>query len=229
MAAGRERSGRRGAHVTATSRSRDKLDIFVVGLDGRVYTAAWEPGFGADWHGWRMIGDADFRKALPSTPMPAAPTSSIFPPTDGNGAILTSAWEPGFRDWRPWRQVAGGVANPGAHVTAVSRSTDKLDIFVSTHMLATEEPNGYVRTAAWELGGGDWRGWWPVGNMNTVNGAPVSAISRSTDKIDIFVSHVEFFIDDDSQIVPKFLGVQNVRVGARLHRVAPMAPRCRRL
>jgi hypothetical protein len=31
------------------SRSTDKLDIFIMGLDGRIYTAAWEPDFG-DWH-----------------------------------------------------------------------------------------------------------------------------------------------------------------------------------
>ncbi len=33
-----------GAHVTAVSRSQDKLDIFV-GTDSCVYPATWEPGF----------------------------------------------------------------------------------------------------------------------------------------------------------------------------------------
>ncbi len=33
------------AYVTAVSCSQDKLDVFVVGTDNRVYTVAWEPGF----------------------------------------------------------------------------------------------------------------------------------------------------------------------------------------
>ena len=45
-----------GAPVTAVSRSTDKLDVFVVGTDGRVWTAAWEPGFTDWWHGWWPIG-----------------------------------------------------------------------------------------------------------------------------------------------------------------------------
>lgn len=44
--------------VTAISRSTDKLDIFFVGSDGNVWSAAWEPAFGEpwDWHGWWTIG-----------------------------------------------------------------------------------------------------------------------------------------------------------------------------
>jgi hypothetical protein len=38
------------------SRAPDKLDAFVVGTDGRVWTAAWEPGFADWWHGWWPIG-----------------------------------------------------------------------------------------------------------------------------------------------------------------------------
>jgi hypothetical protein len=45
-----------GAAVTAVSRAPDKLDAFVVGTDGRVWTAAWEPGFADWWHGWWPIG-----------------------------------------------------------------------------------------------------------------------------------------------------------------------------
>jgi hypothetical protein len=39
----------KGAYVSCVSRSKDKLDIFVVGMDGHVWTAAWEP----DIPGWR--------------------------------------------------------------------------------------------------------------------------------------------------------------------------------
>lgn len=44
-----------GSPVIPVSRSRNKLDVFIVGLDKRVWTAAWEPGFDA-WQGWWPIG-----------------------------------------------------------------------------------------------------------------------------------------------------------------------------
>jgi hypothetical protein len=45
-----------GAPVNAVSRSADHLDVFVVGTDSRVYTAAWEPDFADGWHGWWRLG-----------------------------------------------------------------------------------------------------------------------------------------------------------------------------
>jgi len=42
-----------------------KLDVFVVGTDGRVYTAAWEPGFTDWWHGWWPIGDVRAPQGAP--------------------------------------------------------------------------------------------------------------------------------------------------------------------
>ena len=44
-----------GGWVTAVSRAPNKLDVFMVGKDGGVYTAAWESG-GA-WQGWWRIKD----------------------------------------------------------------------------------------------------------------------------------------------------------------------------
>jgi hypothetical protein len=34
----------------------DTLDIFTTGLDGEIYTAAWQPGDTA-WRGWWLISD----------------------------------------------------------------------------------------------------------------------------------------------------------------------------
>jgi hypothetical protein len=43
-----------GSAVTAVSRSQDKLDVFVIGFDHNLWTAAWEPDFVqpgvSDWH-----------------------------------------------------------------------------------------------------------------------------------------------------------------------------------
>ena len=172
-----------GAHVTVVSRNTDKLDAFVVGTDGRVYTAAWEPGFTEWWHGWWPIGDI---RVPPGAPVHAVSRSAdkldIFV-TDVNGVILTAAWEPAFTDgWHGWWELNGGRAAPGAPVIAVSRSADKLDVFV----VGTDNR---VYTAAWEPNFTDWwHGWWPIGDIQVPQGAPVNAVSRSADKLDIFVS-----------------------------------------
>lgn len=147
-----------GATVTAVSRSADKLDIFVVGLDGRVWTAAWQPTFTDWWHGWWPIGSAKFPQGAAIDCVSRSANKLDIFGTDNGGKILTAAWEPSFTDgWRGWWHIKGGMAAAGAPVTAVSRSTDKLDIFVTGL-------DGRAYTAAWEPAFTDWwHGWWPLG------------------------------------------------------------------
>ena len=174
-----------GAHVTAVSRSTDKLDIFVVGTDGGVYTAAWEPDFADGWHGWWRIGSIVVPQgAMVGAVVRSADHLDIFV-TDIHGAIQTAAWEPDFADgWHGWWTLNGGAAAPGSPVHAVSRSTDKLDIFVTG-------TNGGVYTAAWEPDFADgWHGWWRIGSMQVPLGSHVNAVSRSTDKLDIFATDI---------------------------------------
>ncbi|HYW48396.1 MAG TPA: hypothetical protein VE959_36365 [Bryobacteraceae bacterium] len=169
-----------GAHVTAVSRSTDHLDIFVVGTDGRVYTAAWEPDFTDGWHGWWPIGNIRVPAGAPIYAVSRSTNKLDIFCTDVNGVIQTAAWEPDFTDgWHGWWQIQGGRAAPGASVTAVSRSTDHLDIFV----VGTD---GRVYTAAWEPDFTSWHGWWPIGAIHVPAGAAVHCVSRSTNKLDIF-------------------------------------------
>ena len=174
-----------GAHVTVVSRAPDKLDAFVVGTDGRVYTAAWEPSFTDWWHGWWPIGNIRVPQGAPVHAVSRSTDKLDIFVTDVNGRIMTAAWEPAFTDgWHGWWELNGGRAAPGAAVTAVSRSTDKLDVFVVGN-------DGRIWTAAWEPSFPDWwHGWWPIGSIRAPQGAPVHAVSRSTDKLDIFVTDV---------------------------------------
>ncbi|MBD2099964.1 zinc metalloprotease [Leptolyngbya sp. FACHB-261] len=173
-----------GAHVTAVSRAPDKLDVFVVGTDGRVWTAAWEPGFTDWWHGWWPIGDIRVPAGAAIHAVSRSKDKLDIFVTDVNGVVQTAAWEPSFNGWKGWWELKGGRSAPGAPVTAVSRSEDKLDVFVTG-------VDGRVWTAAWEPGFTDWwHGWWPIGDVVAPAGAPVHAVSRSKDKLDIFVTDV---------------------------------------
>ena len=173
-----------GAPVTVVSRSADKLDVFAVGTDGHVYTAAWEPAFTDGWHGWWRIGDV---KAPPGSYVGAVSRSKdhldIFV-TDVNGNTMTAAWSPTSKGWQGWWHIRGGKAKPGAPITAVSRSANKLDVFV----VGTD---GHVYTAAWEPAFTDgWHGWWRIRDAKAPQGGFVGAVCRSTDKLDVFVTDV---------------------------------------
>ncbi len=168
-----------GGHVTAVSRRPGFLDVFTVGRDGRVWTAAYDPS--NRWKGWWAIGSL---RAPVGSYVGAVSRSldklDIFV-TDNSGRVMTAAWEPAFADgWHGWWHVNGGMAAPGAPVSAVSRSADKLDIFVVGQ-------DCRVYTAAWTPSSGGWRGWWRIGGLVATPKSLVSAVSRSADKLDIFV------------------------------------------
>jgi len=89
-------------------------------------------------------------------------------------------------DWRGWWAVPGVTATPGSPVTAVSRRTDFLDIFVS-------DDAGRIMTSAWQPGRA-WTGWSHVQGGLTAPGGWVTAASRSPDLLDVFV------VGTDSQL-----------------------------
>ena len=175
--------------VSMVSRSKDKLDAFAVGSDGRVYTSAWQPGDNG-FLGWWKIGKTDMQ--VPPCSTVAAVSRSmdkldVFV-TGVDGQVYTAAWEPsdGGNGWRGWWPVANIKAQPGSPVGAVSRSANKMDVFVAGS-------DGKVWTAAWQPsdGGKGFRGWWKVSNITVPPAAPISAVSRSTDKLDVFATGLD--------------------------------------
>lgn len=172
-----------GAPVECVSRSNDHLDIFVIDTEARIQTAAWQPSFGDTWPAWRQVAGGSGVPGAAVTAVSRSTDSLDIFVTGANGAILASAWNPAFGDtWVDWHAVASGTGVPGARVAAVSRSTDHLDLFITGL-------DGAVRTSAWEPAFGDtWSDWRQVAGGTALAGAPVGAVSRSTDKIDVFVA-----------------------------------------
>jgi hypothetical protein len=85
------------SQVAAVARTSDKLDIFIIGKEGGVWTAAWDKSGG--WHAWRKVANG---QALPGSSIGAvsrAPTNlDIFIVGEDNG-VWSAAWD---------RDVAGG-------------------------------------------------------------------------------------------------------------------------
>lgn len=170
-----------GAHVGAASRRPGQLDIFVVGTDGQVWTAALTQG--GTWAGWWPIpGVTVPQRGYVHAVSRSLDRLDIFV-TDTQGRIMSAAWHPSHaaEGWHGWWHLNGGMAAPGAPVTAVSRSADQLDIFVT----GTDQR---VYTAAWHPSHAaeGWRGWWQIPGVKVRLGGYVSAVSRSADHLDIF-------------------------------------------
>ncbi|MDQ3863841.1 MAG: zinc-dependent metalloprotease, partial [Actinomycetota bacterium] len=167
-----------GAPVTAVSRRPDYLDVFVIGLDGRAYTAAWAPDRG--WQGWWPIGNVVFPQGTMINAVVRSQDHLDIFGTDTSGRVLTAAWEPAFTDgWHGWWQIRGGLARPGAPVTAVSRRSDYLDVFAIGN-------DGRPYTAAWTPTSDGWQGWWRIRDAVFPQGSYIGAVSRSADKLDVF-------------------------------------------
>ena len=98
--------------VFGVSRSTDHLDVFAVGTDHGIYTAAWLPGW-SSWQGWWPIAGG---VAAPGTSVFGVSRSTdhldVFAIGTDHG-IYTAAWQPGFTGWHGWWRVAGGVAEGG--------------------------------------------------------------------------------------------------------------------
>lgn len=172
-----------GSPVGVVSRSTDKLDIFVTDVNGRILTAAWEPGFTDGWHGWWSLAGGLAAPGAPVTAVSRRPDllDAFVVGTDNH--VWTAAWEPRFTDgWHGWWRIGDAVVPHGSTVSAVSRSRDHLDVVVT-------DVHGAIRTAAWEPAFTDgWHGWWSVRTGQAAPGATATVVSRSTDKLDVFVT-----------------------------------------
>ncbi|MDO3639616.1 hypothetical protein, partial [Mycolicibacterium arseniciresistens] len=124
----------KGAPVTAIAKSPNSIDLFITGNDGRVYTSWWYQG--ADWSGltntWRSIGGV-FPKGAPVTAIATSPNSIDLFITGNDGRVYTSWWYQGA-DWsglnNTWRSI-GGVFPKGAPVTAIAKSPNSIDLFIT--------------------------------------------------------------------------------------------------
>jgi len=173
-----------GAPVAAVSRAPNNLDVFVVGTDGGVYTAAWDHSVASGaWRGWWPIGTLKTLLGGFVTAVSRGPNKLDVFAVAANGQIMTAEWDQNIAQgaWRGWWPIAEGQAMPGARIHAVSRDPNKLDVFV----IGTD---GRAYTAAWDqnVAQGAWRGWWPIGTFKSLSGGFITAVSRGPSNLDVF-------------------------------------------
>jgi hypothetical protein len=175
-----------GSPLSSVSRNSKCLDVFAIGLDGRIMTAAWDQQLlDGLWRGWWHIRSGKTSKNAEITSVTRDPNKLDVFVVGGNGTVYTAAWDQYVKEseWRGWWPIGDMKAPPGSAVSAVSRDPNKLDVFVVGN-------NGRIYTAAWDqnVSQGKWRGWWNIQDgKDCPPGAPVSAVSRDPNKLDVFV------------------------------------------
>ncbi|MCJ1277271.1 hypothetical protein MMC21_005082 [Puttea exsequens] len=180
--------------VTAISRSPGRIDIFAIGTNSQVYTAAFTlvPATVTGWGPWRRVGKSGLGSAAPGANTLAVTSRAedfmdLFV-VSTSGLVYTAAFQPGETEFQGWWPVLPGagpraLGNVNGSVTAISRSLNHLDIFVC-------DADGVVWTAAWEPDFVDgFHGWWTVAaDLTFPKGTAVTAISASTDVMTLLVA-----------------------------------------
>ena len=171
------------------SRAPNKLDVFAVGVDGRVYTAAWD-GLVANgvWRGWWLVPGIAAPAGARVGVVTRDPNRLDIFVIAGDGGVWTAAWDQSVASgtWRGWWRIGNLASAPGGHVAAVTRDPNKLDVFAVA-------ADGQVATAAWDqnVDGAAWRGWWTIAGGKSAPGSTVAAVARSPDRLDVWCARTD--------------------------------------
>ncbi|MBO1766110.1 hypothetical protein [Allobranchiibius sp. GilTou38] len=190
-----------GSPIGVLSRYPTHLDLFATGRDGHVYSTYWDASSG--WSGqWFWLGDDNFADQF-KIPVGSqiscvnrAPDLIDLFAVGLDGGVYSTFWNAGGGWNNHWFRLADGrfgdgfTVAPGTPVGVLSRYTEHLDLFATGR-------DGHVYSTYWDAGSG-WSGqWFWLGDDNFADkfqipvGAPVTALSRFRDQIDLFVSGLD--------------------------------------
>ncbi len=116
-----------GAHVTATARTVNNLDVFFIGKDGGLYSTYWFNG-APDYVTFEVPGTSGLAQSGASLSAVSRQPLQLDVAFAGGGKMYVSSWSNG-----PWstRPITSGnpYAAPSGLVSIVARSSWNLDVF----------------------------------------------------------------------------------------------------
>jgi hypothetical protein len=148
----------------AASWAADRLDVFVLGGDGKLNQQWWD---GSSWHGWQSRGGVF--KGGPAAVSWGPNRIDVF--VRGMDDHLGHLWWNGSV-WQGWQDLGGTLTSAPA---AAAWAFDRLDVFGAG-------PDGNLKHKWWD--GSTWHDWENLGGK--FKGAP-AAVSWGPNRVDIFV------------------------------------------
>jgi hypothetical protein len=167
-----------GTKVAGASRGENMIDIFCVGTDGQIWTAAKGAQTDNIWAGWWALGGMN---AIPGTPLSAISRSAgildVFL-IGFDGRVHTISYDPAA-SWSEWFHFLDyDQFIPGIEITAISRKENYIDLFGI-------DANGNAYTATWNPGEG-WQGWTKILSGEFTPGTTISVACRTPEHLDVF-------------------------------------------
>lgn len=173
--------------ICAISCTSNRLDAFLVSEKGTILQATWRPNTKEGWQGWFQVGIGLSGPGVIMAATVRHDNSMELLTTGTDGKIYAAQWDQtlaeanGWPGWTDLLPVTTGQTVTGAGLAIVSRRPEFLDVFILN-------ADGTVWSAALDPADPDWKGWWQIGALKGVAKGTITAVSRSLDNIDIFLT-----------------------------------------
>jgi len=159
--------------VHAVKSHADRMDIFAVGTEHKVYTNRWTTANG--WSGWTKL---DGYAMLPNTSVYAVTRDRSTVDVFAINVVNRVVWNTfNGSAWEGWRSLDSEYVQEGA-VYPVSRTASSMDIF-------TVASTGHIITRSWTRAAG-WGAWQRVLGGRAAPGTTVFGTARNNRQIDVF-------------------------------------------
>ncbi len=172
-------------HVAAVSRAEGNLDLFVIGFDNHVWSTFWTAtgGWNRDW--FPLPGQAVFDRDKQHVAVVSRAEGNLDLFVIGFDNHVWSTFWNATGGWnRDWFPLPGQAVfdRDKQHVAAVSRADGNLDLFVIGF-------DNHIWSTFWTAAGGWNRDWFPLPGQAVFDRDKqhVAAVSRTHDKLDLFV------------------------------------------
>jgi hypothetical protein len=176
-----------GLGLAGVSRTPNRIDLFWVGADGGIGSTAWESG--VNNNAWAPT----FPVARPGAARTNSGIAAVARTSNRldvfwigpDGGIGSTAWEGGVNNnaWAPTFPVSRpGSAGAGSGITAVARTTNRIDVF-------WVGPDGGIGSTAWEVGvnSNAWAPTFPVARPGSATAnSGIAAVARTPNRVDVF-------------------------------------------
>ena len=188
--------------LAVVSRTKNNLDLFVIGNDDRVWSTFWtEHGWNADW--FPLPGQARFDHLTQQVVVVSRTPTNLDLFVIGNDNHVWSTFWPvqGSGNWNPdWFPLPGQAVfdREKQRLSVVSRAPDNLDLFVIGN-------DDRVWSTFWPIRGRKWNpDWFPLPGQARFGHLTqqVVAVARTPTNLDLFV------IGNDGHVYSTFWPVQ---------------------
>ena len=178
---------RPGTGIAALSLSPGATSLYLIGLDGRVWSNFFPHEGRAEWSGWFPLGANVFPGSATVTAVSTTPggTSLFVVGLDNEGRGGGRVWSnffphDGRAEWSGWFPLGENVFRPGSRIAALSLSPGATSLYVMG-----------LDGRAWSNffpheGRAEWSGWFPLGPSLFPDGATVTAVSTRPGGMSLF-------------------------------------------